>query len=89
MINRPIAAVLIGIGCTVAGGWLTFQTGLATMNIRVTALEQYRETHRAESVHRSEFEKLDSQAVRRDEFQQFMARVLAELADIKQEVRRR
>lgn len=58
------------------------------ISARVTANEQWRDEHKKESVHRTEFEKLDASAVKQDEFRQFSSRVLDALQRVEQKLDR-
>lgn len=93
LVNRPLAIAVFTIMGSVGGAMLKDKlqaTGSEAANgVRISHLEEFREKHLADSVHRSEYEKLDRQAVRKAEFEQFVQAVLRDLAEIKAELRRR
>ncbi len=47
--------------------------------VRILHLEEYKDKHTVDSVHRAEYDKLEAEAVKRPEFDQFMSEVLRRL----------
>ena len=67
--------------------WVSVQTLVASSVVRIEQLEQYRTQHQVKTVRRSEFDKLDSEAVRQKAFDEYSRAVLQALTEIKADVR--
>lgn len=80
--NRPLAIAMLTLAGSAGGAFIkdriTQQGTEAANAVRITRVER----DSGDVVHRGEFEKLDHEAIRRDEFNAQMAAVLRELQRI-------
>jgi hypothetical protein len=91
--SKPLAIAMLTILGSLGGAWLKDRISMQGENaadaVRIHNLEQYRDTHSQDSVHRVEFDRLDHEAIRRPEFDATTQAILRSLSRIESKLDKR